>query len=69
MLQESVCACVCVRGGGGGACSRACSVKSPQIGKAAPHPVSMGRGFAWAGSHSVTDPLLIGYDDENFGAP
>jgi len=64
MLPESVCECLCSRG----ACSRACSVKSPQIGKAAPHPASVGWGFAWARSHSVTDPLLIGCDDENFGA-
>lgn len=24
--------------------------------------------FAWAPSHSVIDPLLIGCDEENFGA-
>lgn len=49
-------------------CSRACCVKSPQRGKAAPHPASVGWGFAWAPSHTVIDLLLIGCDDENLGA-
>ncbi|KAI9543032.1 hypothetical protein NQZ68_013963 [Dissostichus eleginoides] len=31
-------------------------------------PSQRGLGFAWAASHTVTDPLLIGCDEENFGA-
>lgn len=56
--------CVSVGGWGRGTCcsSTTCRAKSP------PHPASVGRGFAWARSHSVIDPLLIGCDDENFGA-
>lgn len=41
-------------------------MKSPQREMAAPHPASVGRGFALALSHTATDPLLIGCDDETF---
>lgn len=33
----------------------------------APHPASVGWGFAWAPSHTVIDPVLIGCDDDTFG--